>query len=80
MLAGTDSLDDSVLTPIDELRTELQHDMDRAPWLSGDQRAVVLDAVAGLRQDAVDGASLDEFNDGIAEAAAAVRSTFGLAD
>ena len=38
VLAGTDDLDSSVLQPLDDLRTELQSTMDRAPWLTSAQR------------------------------------------
>ena len=79
VLAGTDELDGSVITPLDDLRTELQSTMDRAPWLSGDQRATALDAIAGVRQSALDDATLDQFNETASAAAATVRSMFGLA-
>ena len=78
VLDGTDALDASVLTPLDELRTDLQSTMDRAPWLSVEQRAAVLDLVAQARQAAVDGVSLDAFTADVDDAAAAVRSTFGV--
>ena len=46
VLAGTDDLDSSVLQPLDDLRAELQSTMDRAPWLTSDERAALLDAVS----------------------------------
>lgn len=79
VLAGTDGLDGSVITPLDDLRSELQSTMDRASWLSGDQRAAALDAIAGVRQSALDNDTLDEFSSVASDAAAIVRSMFGLA-
>ena len=78
VLAGTDELATSVLAPIDDLRSTLQGTMDRAPWLNSDQRAVVLDQIAHLRQAAVDGVGLPTFVTELAAAADAVRATFGV--
>ena len=78
VLAEFDSLESSVLVPLDDLRTELQATMDRAPWLRSDQRAPVLDAVAGVRQAAVNGVPLDEFVAAVAEASGEVRQVFAL--
>ena len=78
VLADSDSLESSVLTPLDDLRTDLQATMDRAPWLGADQRAPVLEAIAAVRQAAVDGVPLDRFVAAVDTASRAVRATFAL--
>jgi hypothetical protein len=77
VLAGTDNLDSSVLQPLDDLRTELQSTMDRAPWLTSDQRAAMLDAVSQVRQNAVDGVPLDSFTASANAAATLIRQDLG---
>jgi len=77
VLAGTDDLDSSVLQPLDDVRAELQTTMDRAPWLSNDERAALLDAVSQVRQNAVDSASLDEFTSSASAAATLIRHQLG---
>jgi hypothetical protein len=77
VLAGTDDLDSSVLQPLDDLRTELQSTMDRAPWLTSDERAAMLDAVSQVRQNAVDGVSLESFTASATDAATLIRQELG---
>jgi hypothetical protein len=77
VLDGTDELDQSVVQPLDAVREELQVTMDRAPWLTGAERAALLDAMSQVRQAAVDEAPLDEFNAATAAAAALVRQELG---
>ena len=77
VLAGTDDLDSSVLQPLDDLRTELQSTMDRAPWLTSDQRAAMLDAVSQVRQNAVDGVPLESFTASATAAATLIRQELG---
>jgi hypothetical protein len=77
VLAGTDDLDSSILQPLDDVRAELQTTMDRAPWLSNDERAALLDAVSQVRQNAVDSASLDEFTSSASAAATLIRHQLG---
>jgi hypothetical protein len=77
VLAGTDGVDSSVLQPLDGLRTELQSTMDRAPWLTSDQRAEMLDAVSQVRQNAVDGVPLDSFTSSATAAATLIRQELG---
>ncbi len=79
VLAGSDDLDGGVIVPLDDLRSDLQSTMDRAPWLSSAERASALDAIAGVRQAALDGQTLDQFDEVASAAAATVRSMFGLA-
>ena len=77
VLAGTDDLDSSVLQPLDDLRAELQSTMDRAPWLTGEERAALLDAVSQVRQNAVDGVPLDSFTASATGAATLIRQELG---
>jgi hypothetical protein len=77
VLAGTDDLDSSVLQPLDDLRAELQSTMDRAPWLTSDERAAMLDAVSQVRQNAVDGVPLESFTASATAAAALIRQELG---
>ena len=77
VLAGTDDLDSSVLQPLDDLRAELQSTMDRAPWLTSDERAAMLDAVSQVRQNAVDGVPLDSFTASATAAATLIRQELG---
>ena len=78
VLAGTDALDSSVLIPLDQLRTDMQQTMDRAPWMTRAQRSSILDALAQARQSAVDQARLDDFVATTTVAANAVRAAFDL--
>jgi len=77
VLAGTDDLDSSVLQPLDDVRAELQTTMDRAPWLSNDERAALLDAVSQVRQNAVDEVPLDAFTASATKAATLIRQQLG---
>jgi hypothetical protein len=77
VLDGTDDLDSSVLQPLDDLRAELQATMDRASWLTSDERAALLDAVSEVRQNAVDGVPLDSFTASATAAATLVRQELG---
>lgn len=79
VLAGGDTLEQGVLTPFDELRRELQHNLDRAPWVAASQRSTLLDSLAAARQSAVDGDTLDAFRTHLRDTAALVRSVFGVA-
>jgi hypothetical protein len=78
VLAGTDSLDKAVLTPLDQTVTRAQQAMDDAPWVTGAQRAALLDALAQTRQSAVGDDPQDAFVAHLAETAALVRATFGV--
>jgi hypothetical protein len=77
VLSGSDDLDSSVMQPLDAVRADLQATMDRAPWLTAARRAVLLDAVSQVRQAAIDGAPLDEFNAATLAAAALLRQELG---
>src|SRR5690349_1270367 len=78
VLAGTDSLDQGVLAPIDEAVTRAQRALDDAPWVTAAQRAAILDALAQTRQSAVAGDPQDTFVAHLQETAGLVRSTFGI--
>ena len=77
VLSGSDDLDSSVMQPLDAVRADLQATMDRAPWLTAARRAVLLDAVSQVRQAAIDGVPLDEFNSATLAAAALLRQELG---
>ena len=78
VLAGTDSLDQAVLKPIDQTVTRAQHALDDAPWVTAVQRAAILDALAKTRQSAVAEEPQDTFVGHLQDTAAIVRSTFGI--
>ena len=77
VLSGTDDFTTSVLTPLDELRADLQATMDRAPWINAEDRSVLLDAVSEARQLAVERAPLDAFTTSASAAAALVQQSLG---
>ena len=77
VLSGSDDLDSSVIQPLDAVRADLQATMDRAPWLTAARRAALLDAVSQVRQAAIEGAPLDEFNSATLAAAALLRQELG---
>ena len=77
VLGGTDDLDDSVVQPLDAVREDLQATMNRAPWLTGAERAALLDAVSQVRQAAIDEVPLEEFTAATVAAAALVRQELG---
>ena len=76
--SGTDSVEAGVIAPLDDLRTELQSVMDDAPWLGTTQRSAMLDALAEMRSEALDGVPLDTFVATAATAADLVRATFAV--
>jgi len=77
---GTDSLEESVLTPFAELLSLTQETMDQAPWLTPSQRNALLEALAVTRQSALDGDPVPTFQQHADAAAALVRGTFGVLD
>ena len=76
--SGSDSVQAGVLTPLDELRTRLQTTFDRAPWLSSQQRAAVLDDLAAVSTAAKSGAAIDTFRAVAQKAGANIRTTLGV--
>ena len=76
--SGNDSVQAGVLTPLDELRTRLQATFDRAPWLTSQQRAAVLDDLAEVAAAAKAGVNLDTFRTTAQTAGANIRTTLGV--
>lgn len=77
--SGSDTVQAGVLTPLDELRTRLQSTFERAPWLSSQQRAAVLDDIAEVSSAAASGVTLDAFRAVTKKAGASIRATLGVA-
>ena len=77
--SGSDSVEAGVITPLDELRTRLQTTFDRAPWLTSQQRAAVLDDLAEVAAAAKAGVALDSFRAVAQKAGANIRATLGVA-
>jgi len=75
---GTDTVEEGVIAPLDELRTQLQDLMDDAPWLGTPQRSELLDAVAEVRAGALDGVALTSFEAAATAAGGLIRTTFGV--
>ena len=75
---GGDSVQAGVLTPLDELRTQLQQEFERAPWVTSTQRSAVLDDLAAVGSAAKEGVSLDAFRTAAAKAGARVRAALGV--
>jgi hypothetical protein len=78
VLTGGDDLQTSVLQPLDDLRGQLQSTMDRAPWLSAEQRSVVLDSFAQVDSAANANATSEDFTARLDDTASLVRLTFGV--
>ena len=77
--SGSDSVEAGVITPLDELRTRLQTTFDRAPWITSQQRAAVLDDLAEVAAAAKAGVALDTFRAVAQKAGANIRTTLGVA-
>jgi hypothetical protein len=75
---GSDSLDSSVIEPLIEIQTDTVHLLDRAPWVSADQRGQVLDKLARLVVLAKARTPADDFLAALNDAASLTRSTFGV--
>src|SRR4051812_22825257 len=52
ILSGEDDLEHGVLTPLAELRSNLQSTLERAVWLSSNERGELLDALATVESSA----------------------------
>lgn len=77
---GTDTLEQSVLTPFAELLDRTQQTMDEAPWITSVERSALLDALVSARQSAIDDDSVEIFRIRVDDAATLVRSTFRVDD
>jgi hypothetical protein len=78
VLAGTDSLDEGVLKPIDETIASAQQALENAPWVTSQQRAAIVDALARTRASAESKDPAPVFDQHLADTAALVRTTFGV--
>ena len=78
VVAGTESLAEAVLAPLDETITDAQHALDEAPWLTSQQRAAIVDALAITRASAQANDPADVFDGHLADTATLVRTTFGV--
>ena len=76
--SGSDSVEAGVITPLDELRTRLQTTFDRAPWITSQQRAAVLDDLAEVAAAAKAGVALDTFRAVAQKAGANIRTSLGV--
>lgn len=77
-LANTgDSVIAGVVSPLNGDRLELQHTMDRAPWITTVQRSAVLDALANVESGAKGRIPLTEFRERTTAAGKLIRSTLG---
>lgn len=74
---GADTVEASVVVPLDELRVRLQRAMDGAPWLAPSSRAELLDSLAAVRSSAKAGATIETFQSSSAEAGQRIRDSFG---
>ncbi len=78
VVAGTDSLDKAVLVPIDATIATAQRALGDAPWLTSQQRAAIVDALATTRASAQAEDPTAVFDQHLHDTAALVRSTFGV--
>jgi hypothetical protein len=77
---GADGFNGSVIQPLSEIQSDTVHLLDRAPWINADQRGEVLDKIAKLTVLANDRTTGDTFLAALNDAAALVRTTFGVTD
>jgi hypothetical protein len=75
---GEDSIQAGVVAPLDDIQASATNAFDDAPWIASATRANAQDAIAQVRQDALDKVSADEFETAVNDAADAIRSAFGL--
>ena len=75
---GEDSIQAGVVAPLDDIQASATNAFDDAPWVAPSTRANAQDAIAQVRQDALDKVSADEFETAVNDAANAIRSAFGL--
>ena len=67
---GEDSIQAGVIAPLTDIQA--------APWIAPAARASAQDAIAEVRQAALDKVSADEFQTAVNNAADEIRSAFGL--
>ena len=78
VLSGNgDSIAQGVIAPLAEARTILQKTLDRAPWVTTQQRAAILDSLAQVESDANAKVDADAFRASLQNAATLIRTTMG---
>ncbi len=75
---GEDSIQAGVIAPLADIQASATNAFDAAPWIAPAARAGAQDAIAEVRQAALDKVSADEFETAVNNAADAIRSAFGL--
>ena len=75
---GEDSIQAGVIAPLADIQASATNAFDAAPWIAPTARASAQDAIAEVRQAALDKVSADEFETAVNNAADAIRSAFGL--
>ncbi len=76
--SGEDTVQKAVIAPLDDLQAQATNAFDEAPWISAKVRADAQDAIAEVRQAALDKVSADEFETAVNSAADTIKSAFGL--
>ena len=78
VLSGNgDSIAQGVIAPLAEVRAILQKTLDRAPWVTVQQRAAILDALAQVDSDANAKVDADAFRAALKNASTLIRTTMG---
>ena len=78
VLSGNgDSIAHGVIAPLAEVRAILQKTLDRAPWVTTQQRAAILDALAQVDSDANAKVDVDAFRGSLKNASTLIRATMG---
>ena len=75
--ANGDSIAQGVIAPLAEVRAILQKTLDRAPWVTAQQRAAILDALAQVDSDANAKVDADAFRASLKNASTLIRTTMG---
>lgn len=78
LAGGSDSFDQSVLRPLNDIEKRTVHLLDRAPWITSDERRTLLDRLASLEQMARDKTPADRYLQSLNTAASDMRATFGV--
>jgi len=79
VLAGTDSLAEGVIAPIDETIATAQSALNDAPWITAQERAAIVEALTTTRASAAAKDPADVFDRHLKDTADLVRTVFGVA-